>query len=182
MVAFATAEDLATYIQRDLSAAETATATQALDIATEMIRGYTRQVLSVDAGDIVLLDGRGLYLMRLPERPVTALATVKVAGVTLVSTEYQWTEMGFLERVRGVWPKGRANIEVTYTHGYTTIPEDIRGVTLELASDLFGGVVGQVAGETLGPYQYTTQQSNGTSTLSDDHRAILGRYRPVLVG
>ena len=83
MAAFATAGDLATYIQRDLSAEDTATAELVLDLVSAAIRDHTGQTISLVENEVITLDPpRGSRLF-LPELPVIDVTSVALAGTPL---------------------------------------------------------------------------------------------------
>lgn len=86
-------------------------------------------------GDHIWLDGDGTTTLLLPSIPVTAFS-LSVAGAVLVQgTDYQLSRKnGVVRKVGGVWKDGLENIEVTYTHGWETIPGGIEDAVLEQAS------------------------------------------------
>jgi hypothetical protein len=173
MAAFATAEDLATYMQRDFIAAETATATQALDVASEIIRGYTGQQIDEVPDESVTLRAEigNNGVLFLSQLPVTAVASVTEDGTLLtVTTDYEWSRAGILWRVGAVnWIHP---VVVVYDHGYATVPHDIKGVALSLATRLFSGTT--VKSESVGMYQVTYADPDG---FTPTEKAILARYR-----
>jgi hypothetical protein len=176
MAAFATAEDFATYIQKDLSAPETATASQALDIASEVIRGYTGQLIDAVANESVTirpLRGNSGVLL-LAQVPVTSVDSVTEDGTLLVTADdYAWSEAGIIWRVGAVqWIDP---VVVVYDHGFTTIPADVKGVCLALTAAMFGGGGTGIESESLGLYQV----SYAMEMLSRDGwvRRVLDRYR-----
>jgi hypothetical protein len=177
-MAFATAEDLATYVGSDLAAWETATVSQALDVATSLIRAHLRQWISlVDNETITLYPRSRTSLLRLPERPVrgvdqvTDYGTVTATGTVLVATtDYVWTPTGALYRVNGTWGE---KVQVVYDHGYVTIPDDIRGVCLSLAAQQFDATRGVEVAE-----QGVYGPSPGRVPISMD---VLNAYRIPMV-
>jgi hypothetical protein len=174
VAAFATVEDLATDLQRNFTAAETATASQALDIATQVIKTYTRQEIEETASDSIVLRRTYHPILLLPQVPVTVVTSVNDGTLLVVNTDYEFSEAGVLKRLHGTW---RTNVTVVYTHGYPTIPLDIRGVTLSIAARRFtGGPAGNVQGETLGPYRV---EYGGTESvvLKQEEIDVLNRYR-----
>lgn len=172
-MAFATVSDFATFIGRDLTAADTATASQALDLATGYIQARTGQTIS-SATETVTLDGIGYGLLALPEIPVTAVASVVVEGLTWVNdTDYYWTRKGIIRQRRRWWGYRPRSVVVTYTHGYSTIPEDIRRLCLKLAQTMYENP-GNVKSESIGDYSvaYGAVESN----LNEDDKATLAYY------
>ena len=79
------------------------------------------------------------------------------------------------------WPYVPWNIRnqmvVTYSAGYTTLPEDIEGVLLDLIQDAWSSTVrdGSVTEERLGDYSYKVDASN-----SDSSSDMLARYDDIL--
>lgn len=190
---FATASDLASYLQRDFSAAETATAEMLLDLASAAIRDYTGQYISAVDDDIVTLDppcGSSLFL---PELPVTAVTSVVVAGTTLtlgspsnISGYYWYGDTGiirFVGRYAGygyLWGWAPQSVVVTYSHGYDATPDGVRLVTIEAAAAMMGG--GPDAGlksETIGNYSYTS--AGAGQAVADLAAGRLDRFRPLVL-
>lgn len=130
-------------------------------------------------------SGRGDYRLRLKNRPVTAVTSVKVGTVTV--TDYTTeSESGILVRKDGdkigTWPLGVRNIEVTYTAGYV-LPKAASGRTLPWAVEL--------AALLLAAAEYTLRDKAGLRgetfeglTLTFDRwpenvRRLLAPYRVV---
>lgn len=89
-------------------------------------------VLLVEA-DTCYLSGRGGPALHLPARPISDV-TVTIDGTEVPASAYQvGRESGVLRHRTGAWPDGLDNIEVTYTHGYATVPPGIADAVLEAA-------------------------------------------------
>jgi hypothetical protein len=177
--------ELAAFVQSDL---DTATAQVALDMAQGLIQHYTGQTLLYVDGSVWTVpdDPRGLerrlawlpgldttygrsdLVIPLPEQPVTAVSAVNglaanvgfrlFGGQLLVSSTALWT-----------WP-----LTVTYSHGFQSIPADLKAVGLRLAAKLLSNPSG-LRSETIGGYSYTT--AGGEPGFSDFDRLILNDYR-----
>lgn len=183
-MAFATAEDVATVIQRDLSAAETATVEFLLELATAVISSYTGQLFVEDTSTVVLTPRRGK--IRLPQRPVSAVTSVVSAsgfpvfyefdGVGTITASPILIANGPDEGTLGTSP-----LTITYTHGYETIPDDIRAVTVQVASRAFGMPPDKagVQQESLVSYSYSVgaAAAQGPIGLLAGERLVLDRYR-----
>jgi hypothetical protein len=155
MPAFATAEDLATWLQRDLDAADTATANQALDLASATMQSLTGQHLFVKSNDVATLDGSGTYLLFLPETPVTAVTSITLNGTAVPTADYAWYRHGAIVGVAG-WGNKAKSVVVTYSHGYATgTPEyeTLRGINLRAAAKAFENP-GGAESETIVSYTY----------------------------
>ncbi len=83
-----------------------------------------------------------------------------------------------------IWPEGRGNIKVTYTAGYSHVPDDLALAVHQLAAVVrksaqqgTGGVIGH---ETFGEYSYsllTGDTASGIEMVAA--RGILAGYRDV---
>jgi hypothetical protein len=133
MVTYVTESELASYLQQDV---DTATATQALTLAlAEFSRAAETVFTPTSVTWSTLGDGRGV--LEPPYRPVTAVAAVRVNGVTISG----WTlRMGCLYRLAGfgyrwAWPPDQVDVDLTY--GYTTVPDDVKLAVLEIAAGIY---------------------------------------------
>ena len=184
-MAFASAAELATLLQQTFTAEQTAAATLLLDLSTAAIRNYTRQTISEVEDDVVLLRTTQRGTLVLPERPVTEVSlvrlgttTVAAASYLLVDDELRWgataLNIGNLAESDGGWGSA-AQIEVTYTHGFATIPDDIKGLCLTMAARGLNNPEAIVR-EQVGPdsIQYETA---GAVKLTSDEQNQLNRYR-----
>jgi hypothetical protein len=106
--------------------------------ASSVIRRYCDQTLSVVANDQVTLPPVSGSTLILPERPVTAVASVVVNGTAV--TDFWFTTAGILHRgsVTGTigadWVYGAT---VTYTHGYAEMTDGfgaIKTICMEAAA------------------------------------------------
>lgn len=175
-MALATVEDVATAYKAaggpdpgELSAADSATVAQALDIVSAQIKSYMGQNLELVTDEVVTLryPGRWYFypsrFLSLPERPIVSVTTVVNDDTTI--TDYEIWDEGNLWRESG-WGDV---VVVTYTHGYAEIPDDIRGVCISAVIRGFDNPEGYTnrAAET---YSKTYETSSG---LSDDEKATL---------
>lgn len=186
MVAFATPSDLATYLQRDLSAAETATAELLLDMATAAIQDYTGQTISAVVGDTITLDPPTGWRLFLPQLPVTAVTSITVAGTLLstVTPDYYWyDDTGIVQFSGRWWSSTPQSVVVVYSHGYATIPDAVRGVCLEMAAAMLDGAgTGDASGissESIG--NYSVSYDTAVRTLPDIAAGRLDRYRQIVL-
>ena len=109
---------------------------QHLDLASSIIRRFTDQTLSVVVDDVVELEGVSRTTLILPERPVTAVSSVVVDGVTLDPADYTFTSSGLLKRIID-WTTGAT---VTYTHGFPEGSDDykaIKAICMDIAARSF---------------------------------------------
>jgi hypothetical protein len=192
----ATAADL-----RDAGATGTDAALDlALRRASARVRRYTRQDITLVENETIVLPGGGRVLW-LPQYPLMVddahpLSVVEVAdfsGIEWNALEnrdysrlgneltrgYPWQAptrlMGWpWNRAQGIWaPK----VRVTYSHGYSEVPEDIVDVVLDLATMNLSNPenLRQVA---IDDYQRTfASETIGSATLTRQHKDDLRPYR-----
>lgn len=82
------------------------------------------------------IAGGGYPELALPHTRVTAVATVESYSGSAWSDftgSYRLLDGGILLNDSGCWSRGRANIRVTYTHGYAAVPGPIKRAALILA-------------------------------------------------
>lgn len=140
MAAFATAEDLASFLQ--VPTVDRYTAELVLDLASDAIRDEVHQTITEDTTTEVY-DGIAAScgysdVIFLRQIPVTAVSAVIDDGVTVAATDYEWSARGWIKRTAGgSWSSAAQGIEVTYTHGWASGSAEIataRGVCLQLAA------------------------------------------------
>lgn len=157
MSLLATPEALASRLQEDV---DTATATDALTQAGELIRRISRQQIDFVSQETVIIGG-GERILTLPQRPLivdgsnplTIIEKAYFGGVDISMVEgrdymrlgneltrgYPWwwqtKLMGWpYRRPLGVWAP---QVQVTYSHGYSVIPDDIVSFTLDIAQMMY---------------------------------------------
>jgi hypothetical protein len=192
----ATAADL-----RDAGASGTDAALDlALRRASARVRRYTRQDITLVENDSITLPG-GEPVLRLPQYPLVVdgahpLTVVEVAdfsGIEWTAIEgrdysrlgneltrgYPWQAptrlMGWpWNRAQGVWaPK----VRITYSHGYSEVPEDIVDVVLDLATMNLANPE-NLRQVSIDDYQRTfASETIGSASLTRDHKDALRPFR-----
>lgn len=154
-------------------------------------------------------DGPGERLLILNHRPVTAVTSVHVdstgyagQGTTPFESSSEWTQgdyffirppveasernPGILEAINGVWTKGRGNIKVVYTAGYSTLPEDLKLAVCQVCAAVrkrrtTGG--SPLQSETIGRYAYQLMNSDeAKKTDLSNAMGIIESYTPIVIG
>lgn len=174
------------------------------EYASDVVRGYCNQRFDYVAGDVVFIDPRPDSTAQLPQMPVLSISSVLAwmpgppsgawAWQTLTyQQQYDWNERGLMwdtsrlypppnpvlptwaEWPWPTWPWLPGKLQVTYTHGYQTIPDEIKAIVLRLAAQVASNPlfmqskkVGEVS-EVFGTFP-------GGVTLRDTDKAILDRY------
>src|SRR5687767_3629238 len=139
MARFATAADLAKYLQTTFDATQITNAELLLDLVSAEIQAYTGQTIAEVEDDEVTIDGTSGEYLFLPQLPVNAVSSITVAGTTITSSDYHvYADLGYVRRANGgSWGYLPRTVVVTYDHGYATIPDAIRGVCLAAAARKF---------------------------------------------
>ncbi len=188
MAAFASVSDFATYIQRDLTAEETATAELLLDLSSAAIRSYTGQTLSIVEDDEVTFDAPCGYRIFLPELPVIAVTSVTwdAAELTLLTDYHLYADTGTIRFAGRRWSYTPQAVVVTYDHGYATDSPQYglaQGVCLALAKGTLTSAGVDVKSESIGNYSvtYDAAQSTLWSEESSGLRSSLDSLRLLVV-
>ncbi len=175
-MALFTLTDLAAYLQQDI---DTATATVARTMATGVVTGFTNQLIE-SATYTHLLPINADRSIRLPQRPVTAVTSVTIAGVArTVDTDWDWDGIGDLIVLDGYTPDTEDwQATVVYTAGYATVPNDLAAVALSIAGRLYNATPGLVS-ESIDDYR-ATYANPPPLRLLDPAKQILRRYQQPL--
>lgn len=181
--AFATAADLAAATQRSDLSAESADL--ALASASAVIRRWTRQQITLVTDDIVTLRVLTEQELVLPQKPVLDVSQVRVNSLVL----QDWVLSGDRLLRTGGWRRlpGTATypdpglVEVTYSHGYDEIPDEVRAVCIDLAAMSVTNPGGLRESErAIDDWRqrdvYATE-TLGSGVLSAAHREMLAGYR-----
>lgn len=175
-------QDLSDYLGRTVTA--DAGALIAVDAACEICRTVSEQSFNKVTNQTIVVDGTGTDALLLPQRPVSTVTSVLVGADTV--TDYMVSDNGLLVRrftdasqaalTALVWPKGRLNITIRYTHGYDDVPTDVRMVALAIAARLVvqGGAMQEAEGEASVTYAVAS------TDLTAGERAILRKYKQAL--
>src|SRR5690625_6732539 len=85
--------------------------------ATQMIRDYCGWHIAPVEEETLVLDGTGTNTLLLPSRRVVQVSQVLVRDEPLDSAGYEWSAIGALRRLGGVWPAGSRGVEGTVEPG-----------------------------------------------------------------
>lgn len=200
MSGFCTVQDIESLLQITVPAEKQGAALRAIEEASEVIRNWCHQHIDEVADDAVTLDVEvSSARLFLPELPVTAVSLIVEDGETLVvDDDYKLGQHGVLHRVGRRWATGVQIVEVTYTHGYETIPDDVRAVCTRMAARSYQAglraeeneAVPGVTAKSLGDYSVQFGAESGAAgegvlgasaapMLLRSEREMLARYRYV---
>lgn len=203
----ATLDDVQAVLGRDLTDAQVTAAERLLDMASGIVRAYTRQQITKTVNDVVTLPGNWGNTLELPQRPVTAVASVAMNGATMPNTQWKlvdgnlflgtgafmpdygstiwggtalWGPAGSNQGPQAIgntWQGPTAAITVTYTHGYDEVPGEIVNIVSGMVANQLNAEVG-IQSEAIGEYKVVyARQSTSGMALGDEDKAILNKFR-----
>lgn len=186
--------DVELFLQIDISdSSDTSSCIRAIEEATAAIKSYCGQEIASGESTLDFDIWVPRRFILLPELPVNSVTSVVEDDEDLVEgrdEDYVLAQHGKLYRVGGFWSTGPQIVEVTWTHGYTQIPEDIVGVCARAASRAYqaglksasmDGLSG-ISARSLGDFsvQYHSERGEGASAsymLLESEKRILSRYK-----
>lgn len=172
-------------MQRTLSASEQIRAFALLTDASATVRAYTRQDFTAEQTTerVRVKNGR----IRLARRPVTAVASIDDMDGNAI--EFTWhaghvidftgAPINSFELVPRTNPL--SYVDVTYTHGYTVIPDTVVKVVCRLAATAFDTPAEDAgkSSESIAGYSYTNGTIAAAGGLFESEKAELDVYRIV---
>lgn len=195
MASFATVAELADYLQTTIAAGTQTTAAQmALDAATQAIKSYTRQDIEAVGDDtytVVYARPSGstwpyTSTLFLPQLPVNDVSEVEIAGTALGADYWVWEANGILHRTDGSYFDTGASpvtVNVTYSHGYSPIPADVKQVCLQMAATQYqySTAAGTEEGVGYSIGNYSQNAVSGAQSPITEHAPTLDRYRVLIM-
>lgn len=156
---------------------EAARATQLINSTSADIQQYCNRV-----GLVRLVDDevtlRGTYGMELalPLGPVVSVATVALGGTALTVDDYDVVKDDLVRW--GGWGGPSTEVDVTYTHGLAAVPDDVKGVCLDVLARRWTNSPG-VRSESIDGYSVTYAGSAraGSGLWPGDESALRSYHR-----
>ncbi len=174
------------------------------EYASGFVRAYCNRRFDYVANDTVFIDPRPDRTAQLPEGPVISISTVQAympgpptgqwGWQTLqYPQQYDWAERGliwdtshlyppinpvlpnWMEWPWPTWPWLPGKLQVTYTHGYQTIPAEITAIVYRIAAQIAANPLFMQSKKT-GEDSVVFGSFPGGITLRDTDKAILDRY------
>lgn len=167
-----------------------------LDSASKLIINYCNREFDAATDTTETLDGDDQCFLFLKRLPITSIKNITVALCDGTTDTIDGTDLTFNAQTGEVqfaidndsgydyFPIGFQNIVVTYSGGYSTIPEDLQDACIQLAVGMKEVCSGSTAiqSETIGDYSYTLNaRQYGDSIISPSVRSILNCYRLIYV-
>lgn len=176
----ATLPQLEDHLGQSFDAPTEIRALQALENASSIVQTYTGQDFTEATTSETFIYGVDRVL-RLSQRPVTAVTSVTVDGIPWSADLWDFTSDGWIYEPGGIigrwfgsW-RG-ASVTVTYTHGYTTVPADVVGTVLGLSARILDNPTA-LGRESIG----TSSQDYAPQELTPLEKLTLDTYRGVVV-
>lgn len=167
---------LADYTQGRLGATDPETAKVLARALAEVQRWCGWHVAPAAADVVVVLDGPGGPLLRLPTLRLVGLAEVTEGGVELDVAELEWSANGLVRKASGAWWSSRFGaITVKMTHGFATA-DDFEAAVLSVADrrSLAQAATGG-APTAVGPFRWGEAPTSSAFTAAE--LSILELYR-----
>lgn len=167
-----TGDDVAAYTQGLLVSGDTRT-TLLLNGSLAAARAYCGWHVVGEKEQTVTLDGPGSPLLVLPTLRLTAVTEIIEDGVDLDVDLVEWSARGLVyKHERACWTNKYRGVQITYTHGFTDVP-DFNAAVLSAVDRIGAG-----GREVVGPFQFPdTGSASAGSAFSEFERAILDLYR-----
>lgn len=177
-MSLASLNDLKKYLQMPDVVSADAELTRLLGMADACIELELNRTLS-SGTRTERRSGYGTDILSLRDYPVTAVSLLKINGVEIAasvdgSAGYYFERESIYLLGGMCFTRGRKNILINYTAGYTTIPADIQHAAIEIAAQAFrerewiGQTSKSLAGET-------TAFARGF--MPDSAKETLSKYR-----
>jgi len=155
---------------------------EAINAASRLIRNYCRWHVAPVIQETIKVAVRPRSPLYLPTLHMVDLLALTASGVAADVARVEWDEAGIIEYSRsafGTYALRRA-VEVTFTHGYEDVPEDIVDLTLMIASRALGSPLGVVRESTMSSsvtYSQAGFNVAGGSALLEHEKESLEIYR-----
>lgn len=172
-MALATTADYEAITGQTLDDGELVRVARLLELASEAVLAgaHEQNITSQTYTAATLYNHEGVFVF--PQRPVTAVSSVVVNGVTYTADEYRFTEGGngrpalLIRRVSGFdarwhWHEATA----TYTAGWETTPAQIVSAVVATAKGIYQGSAMTVQHETAAGSYVETYPSNTLALLA----------------
>lgn len=178
MVQYATASDLANFLQIDPASINTITANLVLTLASGE---FSRAADAWWVPQTTTYKRVGTYATQLvlPFDPVTAVSAVRINGVTvtgytlIVNTLYR--PAGFGLGVPNINPPD--SLEVDLTYGYASVADDVKGAVLDMGAQVYMSPDSGVVSEQIDDYAVRRRAESGEIQLTPKAQKLADSYR-----
>lgn len=150
--------------------------------ASDLVRDFTRRSFREEGHtEKVSIHDSYTNAVRLPTDQVVSVSSVKENGVTLSdASEYAWTRGGLLVRHANgtprAWMRGINVLEVTWTEGTDTVPEDLKWATARVVESLLVHRIARKAAPYIQVGNFEVE-APATEMLEPEVQQTLKRYQ-----
>lgn len=185
MTSLANTSDVSVRLGRTLDANETTRVESILADVSAAVRRFCGQTFTASTTTERLRVSRAV--VRLPEWPVNSVTSVVDMNSNAIL--YNWYD-GDVINVSNLdswanepWATAPQWVDVTYNHGYSSIPDDLVGIVCQIASRVLGTKPDHTAksSEQLGDYRYSigsAAASGPVGLLPSEREALTMWKRP----
>lgn len=181
---YCTVAELASFLKQDV---DTSTATLAIQVCSELFarRAHTR---FESTATTYSQPGTNAFQIVLPFQPLIAVQQIRITPFgaspqVLATTEYSMIGPS-VYRKRGFgnwWGFPPDLVEIDYTHGYTTVPDDVKGAVLESAGAAYMNPDISTKSESIDDYSTSSAPNTGGIMLSPFAQSVADFYAGALV-
>lgn len=157
------------------------------DLITQLITQYSRVIEKFCNRAFAEMDyeevynGNGETTLFLNQYPVSEVSSLAIDSITYEDSDFVFYSEGKIKLTDGsVFTKGNQNVEISYTAGYSQIPEDVQLCCVELVAMKFKEIDSDRIGVTSQSFG-DQSVSFGTSGLSGELKKILSAYKKIPV-
>lgn len=171
-----TVEELEAFMGREFSEAEADQAEALVEAITDTVEGITGISFSVVADEEVRMQADGYGIIELNAKPVSAVAVYPMDE----ADEHSSATWDGMQTIYGLYPN--EVVDVVYSHGYSSVPGDIKTVAKGVASRIMYNPSG-LRQETVGAISVTypgVGGEAGTINFSRLEQKVLAKYTAMV--
>lgn len=175
-MALITVEELEAFMGRTFTVAEEAQATAIIEAVSSIVEGETGVSFEAVADEEIRLQADGYGMIELSAKPISAVSVYKV-GENVIEECAVWDK---LATVYGLEPN--EVVDIVYSHGYSTVPGDIKAVMYGVCSRIMYNPSG-LRQETVGAISVTYPGIGGeagTINFSALEKRVLENYAKTM--
>jgi hypothetical protein len=173
-MALVTVEELEAFMGRTFDATEEAQAEMLIQVASDVIESETGVSFSLHIDDEIRVQCDGYGVFEFSAKPIQSVAVYPIDGD--VNTELEYATWDGQSAIYGLQPN--EVVDVVYTHGYTSVPGDIKSVCYGVCSRIMYNPSG-LRQETVGAISVTYPGIGGeagTINFSNLEKRVLDKY------
>lgn len=174
MVALLDLEDIIVVVGRGPEDGEEAARWQYyIEAVSSFINGYVDVSFEEKTDDVVRYQADFYGVVDLGGDPISTVTSVKNWRSQLETT-WEWDGLNIIYNL-----EPNEVVDVTYTHGYSGVPEDIKHMAIQAVTGTLGfGATGPIRSLTVGDITevYSTQRVDGDAVVISLSKAVLENY------